>query len=111
MKKWDSGTLKCQNGRGIGWQTKAPAPQRRFSLFSESNYRLNRGGAARRHETGNQAYGGHHQHGGGVDLRIGGAGSIQEMPDDARVGAISLDPGDLDQARAIAAEIVAELKT
>jgi hypothetical protein len=36
--------------------------------------------------------------------RYGGGGH-------ARVGAISLDPGELDQARAIAAEIVAELKT
>jgi hypothetical protein len=36
--------------------------------------------------------------------RYGGGGH-------ARVGAISLDPGELDRARAIAAEIVAELKT
>jgi hypothetical protein len=36
--------------------------------------------------------------------RYGGGGH-------ARVGAISLPPGELDQARAIAAEIVAELKT
>jgi hypothetical protein len=36
--------------------------------------------------------------------RYGGGGH-------ARVGAISLSPGELDQARAIAADIVAELKT
>jgi nanoRNase/pAp phosphatase (c-di-AMP/oligoRNAs hydrolase) len=36
--------------------------------------------------------------------RYGGGGH-------ARVGAISLAPGELDKARAIAAEIVAELKT
>jgi nanoRNase/pAp phosphatase (c-di-AMP/oligoRNAs hydrolase) len=36
--------------------------------------------------------------------RYGGGGH-------ARVGAISLSPGELDRARAIAAEIVAELKT
>jgi len=36
--------------------------------------------------------------------RYGGGGH-------ARVGAISLGPGELDRARAIAAEIVAELKT
>jgi nanoRNase/pAp phosphatase (c-di-AMP/oligoRNAs hydrolase) len=36
--------------------------------------------------------------------RYGGGGH-------ARVGAISLSPGELEQARAIAAEIVAELKT
>ena len=42
-------------------------------LFSESIHRLNRGCAARRNPTGKEAYAGHDERRGGVDLCVSGA--------------------------------------